>query len=130
MAGTVVPTPSKSRRSIKSITWAWTSSAGGAADSVNTITLSGEILRVVFNPGTPAPTANYDVVILDADGADVLGGLGANRHTTNTEQIAPVLETVVGANTYASRVVIDGPLTLQVSNAGASKQGSVTMYYR
>lgn len=130
MAGTVTPTVGNGRREIKTVSWAWISDGAGAANGVDTIALSGEILRVVTNPGSPAPTDNYDIVILDADGADVLGGLGANRDTATTEEFVPVLETVVGSNSYASRVVISSLLTLQVTNAGNAKQGTVTLYYR
>jgi len=43
------------------------------------------------NPGTTAPTDNWDFTITDAHGIDVLGGAGANRHTTTSQEIVPLL---------------------------------------
>lgn len=129
MAGTVTVTYNETR-TVKSVIWAWTSDASGDVSGTDTKPISGEILRVVTNPSATAPSDNYDVVINDADGVDVAGGVLANRDTSNSEQIVPVIETVVGSNTYASRVFVDGPLSLVVSNAGNAKQGVVTLYYR
>src|SRR3990167_1003625 len=55
--------------------------------------ISGELLALETNPGSPAPTANYDITITDEDGLDVLHGVGANRHTTDTEKVAIVFGT-------------------------------------
>lgn len=117
-------------RGIGQVSWAWTSDASGNVSGVDTESITGEILRVVTNPGATAPTDNYDVVVNDADGVDVLAGTGANRDTATSEQAIPIIETTVGANTYGYRVVVDGPLTLGITNAGATKQGTVTLYYR
>jgi hypothetical protein len=129
MAGTVALTYSETR-SVKTVVWTWTSDASGDVSGTDTKPISGELLRIVTNPGATAPTDNYDVVINDADGVDVAGGLLANRDTANSEQVIPVLETTVGANTYAHRPVVDGPLSLVISNAGNAKQGVLTLYYR
>ncbi len=48
--------------------------------------LSGTLLSLETNPGSPAPTINYDIVLEDAEGHDVLEGVGANRSATNTEK--------------------------------------------
>jgi len=42
-------------------------------------------------PGATAPTDNYDIVINNASGADVMGGALANRDATLAEQVAPLL---------------------------------------
>ncbi len=52
--------------------------------------ISGFILALETNPGSPAPTDNYDIVLNDADGHDVLEGKGANRDTANTEKVQVV----------------------------------------
>lgn len=46
----------------------------------------GILQRLVTNPGATAPTDNWDVTITDEDAFDVLGGAGANRDTTTTEE--------------------------------------------
>jgi hypothetical protein len=130
MAGTVTITYSETR-TIKSVTWSWTSDASGDANGTATKSISGEVIRFVTNPGATAPSDNYDVVVNDADGVDIAAGCLANRDTANSEQAVPIVETTVGSNTYGTRAAaFDGALSLVVSNAGDSKQGTLTMYYR
>lgn len=120
MAGTVVPTEVV-HGSVKKVTFAWTSSAGGAADGATTKPYDGRLIAVTTDPdGTDIPTDNYDVVVSDADGQDVLLGAGADRDTANTEYI---LEANLGA-------VAGSPLTLAVTNAGNAKKGVVVVWLR
>lgn len=44
---------------------------------------------VITDPGSPAPTDNYGITVTE-NGVDVLGGAGANRDTSNTEQTTPM----------------------------------------
>lgn len=114
-------------------TWSWTSdSSGDVSGTVGTSTaaISGEILRCVTNPGSAAPSANYDIVINDADGIDVLAGQGANRHTTTSEHVKPGVPFKDGTTTSTAPVCVNGTLTLVVSNAGDSKNGTVVLYTR
>lgn len=121
MAGTVTVTENV-HGSVKKITFAWTSSAGGAADGSSSTPLNGKVIRLTTVPagGGSAPTDNYDVVLNDADGHDVLAGAGADRDTANTEHVA---EASLG-------VVANSVLTLGVTNAGATKQGTVIVWVR
>lgn len=50
--------------------------------------IDGTLVELRTNPGSPAPTANYDISLVDADGLDRLQGVGQNRHTSNSEQAA------------------------------------------
>lgn len=122
MAGTV--TVSEKRfGSVKKVTFTWSSSAGGAADGATTYAYDGEILEAVQFPdgGGTQPTNLYDVVVNDADGIDVLGGLGANlSNAANTiKQFKDGLLCVAGS-----------ALTLAVTNAGDAKGGKVILYIR
>ena len=123
MPGTVTVTQSNKQHPIEKVVFSWTSDAGGDADGT-TVTVHGKLNRVVTNPGAGPPTANYDIVINDEDGFDVLGGLGANRHTTTTEEAIPFMS---GTLTEHQRVV-SGTLELVVSNAGNATSGTVTLY--
>lgn len=146
MAGTMVSTydqvPNGIGSLVNKVTVAWTSDASGvvsgniknrsgAADA----TFRGFLQRVVFNPDdTDAPTDNYDVTITDEDGIDILGGLGANRDTANSEEKLPgvVIDdgTVLPAEA-APRLVkraINGKLTLAIANAGNAKKGKIHLY--
>lgn len=123
MAGTLTLTTGSQvrvgRNRVITYVFAWTSTSGGAV-SANAKTLqNGLIVSVKFVPGTSGdqPTDNYDVVLNDADGADVLFGAGANR-----------------SNAAASVVRLDPPyvhaggtLDLVVANAGDTKKGTVSV---
>jgi hypothetical protein len=110
-------------------TLAWTSHTDGTV-ALPTPTINGTILRVTFNPGATAPTDNYDVTLTDEDGIDVLGGQGANRDTANSESVCPGLAFTDGTTTSVVPIAVAGTLTLNVSNAGDSKQGTVVLYVR
>jgi hypothetical protein len=116
---------SNSQVGMNKIKWAWTTdSVGGAivasttAGEVNTTTgrYSGAVVRCVTDP-VDGPTASYDITIVDEDGADVLLGYGADRHTTNTED---------ALGPFAC--IYDTKLSLLIANAGNSKSGYVYLY--
>lgn len=89
--------------------------------------ISGELLQIETNPGSPAPTSNYDITITDEEGLDVLQGVGANRHTTTTE-----LANIVFSGTNVHPVVHRSD-TLTLVIAGQSVSGAVIvikLYYR
>ena len=121
-AGTVTLTEHAGVSStVKKVTFAWTSSAGGAADKQTVNTYAGAIQRVVTIPGTGGvqPTS-YTVTVVDDDGADLLFGNGATRSTTATEQIAASsLGIVAGSKLY-----------LHVTGAGNAKSGTCIVYIR
>lgn len=120
MAGTVTKDETL-HASVKKVVFAWTSSAGGAADATTDGVFDGKVIGLTTIPsGAAAPTDNYDVAVTDVDGHDVLLGAGANRDTANTEHVA---EASLGA-------VAGSKLTLAVTNAGDTKQGTVILYLR
>lgn len=121
MAGTVTTTEVTHTRARK-LVFAWTSAAGGEADGVSAAAFDGKLegLTTIPSGGGTAPTDNYDVRVLDAQGHDVLLGAGLNRDAANTEHL-----------TAASLAIVAGsPLTLEVRNAGDAKQGTVIVYVR
>lgn len=82
--------------------------------------IDGQILSIITDPGTPAPTTLYDVTAVDADGFDRLGGAGANRAAATTERAA-----VTGA--FVGR---REALTLTLANNSVnSAQLVVTIHY-
>lgn len=106
---------------LNKIKFVWVSAADGTASGTTTNTYTGEIIRLVTVPdGVAAPTADYDVVINDEDTTDVLMGAGADRHTSNTEQ---VLASSLGC-------VANDKLSLSITNAGDTKSGTVYLYIR
>jgi hypothetical protein len=91
----------------------------------------GELIKGVTDPGSSAPTDNYDIAITDGEGMDVLGpalaALG-NRDTTNSEYVYFGI-TDGTVNTSAFPVVCDA-LTVAITNAGNAKTGQLILYYR
>lgn len=110
---------------VKKVTWDWLSAADGSVGAATGVTTTqvynGALLRAVFVPdsGGTQPSDNYDVVINDADGYDVLAGQGANK--SNAAAVTVVAS--MGA-------VANDKLTLGVTNAGGSKGGVVYLYIR
>lgn len=97
---------------IQVITFTCGTDAAGNATFANVTTkpLFGYVFMAETNPGTTAPTNAYDIVLNDADGADVMGGNLLNRDGaapggSTTQRAAPA---VVG--------FVDGTLTLVVTN--------------
>ena len=73
-----------------------------------------------------APSANYDIRLLDQTGYEVLEGLGANRSGIATEQV-----NLIYASTSVHPVVDESDaLTLVIDNQFTpSAQTEVTLYY-
>lgn len=79
------------------ITMTATFTADASNGSVPDLTISGSQLyifqgtkpwylyRVRTDPGTTAPTDNYDILVKNDDGIDMAGGLCANRDEATTE---------------------------------------------
>ena len=108
------------------VTFSWTADSGDgtvpstATDAAITASASGYFLyQVETDPGSPAPTAAYDIVINDAGGADLMGAALADRSATVTEVAFPAT---------ASRQV-DTALTLVITaNSVHSATGTVKLY--
>ena len=122
MAGSVTISYSE-HATIKYVQWDWTSDGSGDVSGTDTKVIAGVPLRFATNPSATAPSANYDLVVNDADGIDLAAGNLANRHTSTSEQFIPGGDADPGA-------AFNGALSLVVSNAGDSKIGKLVMYYR
>lgn len=112
-------------------TFEWLSDASGNVTLPSGLAVSGQIERVVFIPSSSAaPTSLYDVTLTDEDGVDVLAGQGANLSATVKSSVKPGIPLKDGTTTSTVPTVVDGILTLNVSNAGDSKGGTVVVYVR
>ena len=102
------------------IIWSFLSSAGGAATE-QTKKVSGKVKRMVTNPdNSDPPDANWDLVITDEDGVDILEGDGANRDPTG----AGISEGVA----FTISELVASKLTFTVANAGSANKGVVKLY--
>jgi len=111
-------------------TFAWVADGSGNATVASGFAISGQIMRVVFDPGSPEPTASYDITLTDADGVDVLASQGADLSETVTSHVCPGTPLKDGTTTSVVPIVVDSILTLNVSNAGSGGAGSVIVYVR
>lgn len=99
----------------------WVSDASGNVTAVmdDAEPIDGVLWRIVTSP-TGAPTALYDVQLLDASGADVLLGRGADRSGTVVETLM-----LYDAADSTFRIATSGRHTLKIANAGNAKSGVV-----
>lgn len=74
-----------------------------------------ELLQIETNPGSTGPTADWDITLLDSDGADVLDGSGLNRHTSST-----LVDPIIWASTSLHPVIKAGTYTLTVANTSVN----------
>jgi hypothetical protein len=59
----------------------------------------GYIYKMTTDPGSTAPTDDYDITLTDdTTGADLLGGEGADRDTADTEEAVPKIGNAFGGN--------------------------------
>jgi hypothetical protein len=114
--------------SIERIQADWTSAVGGG--QTQTIDVSGIICRVTTNPGSTAPTDNYDLTLVDEDGLDLFAGQGADRDTTNSESFCPGVPLKDGTTTSVVPVAHVGVATLTIANAGDAKVGKVLIFVK
>ena len=108
---------------VKYVQWSWTSDASGDVSGTDTKILSGVALRFAANPGSTAPTDDYDITILDDDSIDIAGGVLTSLDTSTSEQVLTGGDAKDGA-------AFMGALSLVVANAGNAKEGVLRMYYR
>jgi hypothetical protein len=105
--------------------------------AVTTRKIVGELIKIVTDPGSAAPTADWDVVLTDEEGVDLsihmddvaIAALIA-RHTTTTLETYLPLEDTAGTGRIAAWPVVCDKLTVTVNNAGNSKTGQIIIYYR
>lgn len=121
--GTLVVTSSTSiTAGITTYTLAWTSSAGGAVSGNPFTVKRGYLVGAKIVPSAiTAPTALYDITLIDTDTVDVLNGLAADQSATLGRYFL-----------FDPPLYYDGTqqLDLVVANAGNAKLGTVILWVR
>lgn len=94
MAGTISQDHER-RGDIGVITCTCTGDAADGSFPATTldVKISGRLLALETNPSAVAPSANYDITLVDNEGLDVLHSCGLNRHTSTTEKVPIVFGT-------------------------------------
>jgi len=114
---------------VKRVIVDWTSDdATGAVSGTTKVKLSGYLLRGVTDPSATAPTTLYDIVLSDAESANLL----VNCHDDLVDRSATVTESVdfflTGVANVGARPSICSLLTVAVSAAGNAKIGQLILY--
>lgn len=130
MAGTITEALTSGRSPVKVITLTCTADSSDASFPATALTniphngVGGRLLQIATDPGSTAPQANYDIAITEGGGADVLLGVGANRHTSNSE--VAVIESNGAHGVYAGT----DTLTIAISNNNVNSAGiTIKIYY-
>lgn len=117
------------------ITWAC---ATGAATIVATDTDNNISSRIfgwwafmaVTDPGTTAPTDNYELVLNDAAGAKIFGGSTDACDTSNSETWIPLLAGTAGADGNYGPRFISSAITFDItSNSNNGANGIAYVYF-
>lgn len=126
MAGTVTFTH-EDKGTIRRIIATCTADASDASFPATALpAFEGKLLALRTNPGATAPQANYDITLPDGDGVDRLQGVGANRHTSSSEEV----QVVYSGTSEHPAVGIDETLTLTLAgNNVNSAIAVVTLVY-
>ena len=106
-------------KNISRIDIGWTSASDGSV-SVDTNAVQGKITRVSFTSaysGGTQPTDQYDATLTDEHDYDLLASGGANRSNAAATTVVPT-----------TPIAVDGVLTLNITNAGNAKSGTVVVY--
>ena len=132
MAGTVVETHTK-RGPIGLITLTCTADASAATFPATPLLtkFSGELLRMVTNPGVTGPTNLYDIVLTDVDGVDVLYGAGANLLIATTEDNPLVVTATAASKGYQMHppISVEDVLTWTITNNSVNSAVVVAKLY-
>lgn len=122
------------RAGIRSLTVTFLTDDAAGTATIDTRKIVGECIKIVTDPGSAAPTANWDVVVTDENGLNPFAGCQnaatlLARHTTNTEQTyLQLLDS--GTVALSAFPVVQGVLTIAVANAGNAKTGTIKLYYK
>jgi len=133
MAGTVTVTRSfveqgKGSKSVRceKVRLSCTADATNGSFPDTPLNLQGYIMKVVTNPGSTAPTDNYDIAILDEHGSDAALECLTNRDTANSETVYVYWTTTPGAPIPA---FFCGDYTVRFSNNSVNSATVVVDIY-
>lgn len=104
------------------VTFDFTSTAEGAAGDTTEELFNGAIEQVLFSPGSGdnQPSDDWDAVLTDSQGADMLCGRGADLDNAS---IVVLRDPFLG-------ILVNSALTLAVTNFGNAKTGQVSVFIK
>lgn len=113
------------QKNVEEVSLTWTADAADGSVPTKAVQLCGFLVKVLTNPGAVAPTANYDIACGDPKDTsyDACVGALANRHTSNTEVVAPVL------TSGTAPVFLCGSYLLAVTNNSVNSATGEIVFY-
>ena len=129
--GTITITENNTRGHVKQVSFAWLTGTSNQKDvapaTATAASYNGKILACITSPSLSGaqPDDNYDITITDSNGWDLLNGAGQNRDEATTEF---AFNGSTGAETFRMLPFAWTQLTLNITNAGTGKGGTVTVY--
>lgn len=126
MAGTVVQTHGR-QASIGVVTLTLTGDASDGTIPATALTakIGGRLLALQTNPGSTAPSNNYDITLIDGQGYDVLEGVGANRSSSNTQKA----HIIFSGTSVNPPVANEDTLTLTIAGQSVNNADIVVRLY-
>lgn len=105
--------------------------AVGGVASATTKKIAGRLVKVMTDPGTPAPTASWDLTLTDSTGVNLFLSCAnaaalVARSATVTEETYLLLSS--GGIPLASSIVVNDVLTIGVANANVGA-GRIVYYW-
>lgn len=119
---------------IKKIIIDWLSDDATADASFTTKKISGFLLKGVTDPDANAPDDNYNIILTDEEGANILLNCNADlllRDTANVESVDFVIRDLAAADACGSgeRPCVSDQITVSVDSAGNANQGRLVLYW-
>lgn len=117
---------------IKKVIIDWVSASDGSC-VITLPKITGWLIKAITDPSSTAPTDNWDAVITDGEGVNVLAGCDddlLDRDTTNSEEVYFLVKDHAAGTPLAQSLhpVVCDILTVTIANAGDSKGGQIILF--
>lgn len=122
MAGTVTVTHTRVGRTGRIKVACVGDASNGSVPSTVLPPFSGRLVALRTDPGSPAPSDLYDITVPDEHGIDRIQGVGANRATATSEEVAIVRS----GTAIHPPVAFEDVLTYTVANQSVASAQWVT----
>lgn len=108
----------------------WVGDATDGSVPTKTVSLYGWVQKAITNPGSTAPSANYDIAFTDPEDSalDLFANALQNRHTTTTEQVYPLIAGSPGTVSSVKVFAAGSYLFTLTNNSIASATGRLLLY--
>ena len=98
------------------------------ASALNSFIEGWNLYMILTDPGSTAPTADYDITMPDQYGIDVTGATLTDRSATASQQVVPLLNGTDGI--YGGRTIDDiGFIVTLTGNSENSATGKIILFF-